>query len=138
MTEQDEALYFDSMCFSEAVVGINTTAMVESFVVRRPVLTIGSPEFRETQQGTLHFGELVSASSGALQAAGTLEEHVGQLRSTLEHPDRLRAEIDRFLLTFVRPRGLDRSATAILADAIEELGGGPVPSQQTPRVAVAS
>jgi hypothetical protein len=124
MTEQDEAFYFDSMRFSEAVVGINTTAMVESFVVRRPVLTIRSPEFRETQQGTLHFGELVSASGGALQVAGTLDEHVGQLRSTLEHPEGLQAEIDRFLLTFVRPRGLDRSATAILADAIEDLAGG--------------
>src|SRR5262249_17944804 len=60
MTEQDEALYYDSIHFSDAVVGINTTAMVESFVARRPVLTIRSPEFRETQQGTLHFGELVS------------------------------------------------------------------------------
>jgi hypothetical protein len=139
MTERDETLYFDSMHFSDAVVGINTTAMVESFVSRRPVLTIRSPEFLETQQATLHFGELVSASGGALQVAGTLDEHLVQLRSTIEQPERLRAEIDRFLLTFVRPHGLERSATSILADAIEELGGaGPVVSRPPAQIPVAT
>jgi hypothetical protein len=121
MTERDEALYFDSIQFSEAVVGINTTAMVESFIARRPVLTIRSSEFCETQEGTLHFGELVSASGGALQAAATLDEHLGQLRSTIQQPESFRGAIDRFLLTFVRPRGLDLPATPILAQGIEEL-----------------
>jgi hypothetical protein len=121
MTEQDEALYFDSMHFSEAVVGINTTAMVESFVARRPVLTIRSPEFRETQQGTLHFGELVSASGGALQSAATLDEHLAQLRAAVEAPVRCREDIDSFLRIFVRPHGLETPVTPRLAEAIEEL-----------------
>ena len=123
MTEEDEALYFDSMHFSEAVVGINTTAMVESFVARRPVLTIHSPEFRETQEGTLHFGELASTSGGALQHAATLDEHLRQLRTTLEQPGALGEAIESFLATFVRPHGLDRPATPILATAIEDLAG---------------
>jgi hypothetical protein len=122
MSEQDEALYYDSIHFSAAVVGINTTAMVESFIQRRPVLTIRAPEFRETQEGTLHFRQLLPASGGALQAASTLEEHLPQLRSAIERPERQREPIESFLRTFVRPHGLDRPATPILVDAIEELG----------------
>jgi hypothetical protein len=123
MSSEDEALYYDSIHFASAVVGINTSAMVESFIQRRPVLTIRASEFRDTQDGTLHFRHLLSASGGALQTATTFEEHLGQLRSTLEQPDRHRDEIDSFLHTFVRPHGLDRPATPVLADAIEALAG---------------
>ena len=122
MSSEDEALYYDSIHFAAAVVGINTSAMVESFVQRRPVLTILAPEFRDTQDGTLHFRHLLTASGSALQSATTLEEHIGQLRSALEQPDRRRAKIESFLRTFVRPQGLKRPATPILVDAIEELG----------------
>ena len=122
MTEADEALYFDSVHHAAAVVGINTSAMVESFVQRKPVLTIRAADFRESQDGTLHFGELRTAAGGALQAASALDEHVAQLRATLEDPGRLAAGIEEFLRVFVRPLGLDRPATPILADAIEALG----------------
>jgi len=121
MSDEDEALYFDSIHFSSAVVGINTTAMVESFIQRRPVLTIRTREFRETQEGTLHFRHLVSGGDGALQVAATIEEHFAQLRDAVEHPENHRQAIESFLLAFVRPHGLERPATPILADAIEDL-----------------
>jgi hypothetical protein len=121
MTDADEAFYFHSLHFSEAVVGINTTAMVEAFVVRRPVLTITSHEFRETQEATLHFGNLRSAAGGALQQAATIEDHLEQLRATLDSPESYRDGIEGFLRTFVRPRGLDRSATEILCEELERL-----------------
>jgi hypothetical protein len=85
------------------------------------VLTIRDGAFREAQEGTLHFRELLEAGGGALQTASSLEAHVAQIRETLEDPERVRPEIDAFLRTFVRPHGLDRPATPILADAIEAL-----------------
>jgi hypothetical protein len=124
MTEADDALYFDSVHHAAAVVGINTSAMVESFIQRKPVLTIRAADFRETQDGTLHFGELRTAAGGALQAASSLGEHVTQLRATLVDPASLVAGIDDFLRVFVRPLGLDRPATPLLADAIEALASG--------------
>jgi hypothetical protein len=136
MSTADDALYYDSIHFAAAVVGINTTAMVESFIQRRPVLTIRAPEFRETQEGTLHFRELLSAGGGALQVASTSDEHLGQLRAAVEQPERHRDAIESFLLTFVRPHGLDRPATPILADAIAELASlrpAPARSQRRPR-----
>jgi hypothetical protein len=122
MSEEDEALYYDSIHFSSAVVGINTTAMVEAFIQRRPVLTIRTREFRQTQEGTLHFRHLL-AGGGALQVASTMDEHLAQLQEAVAHPERCQEAIESFLLAFVRPHGLDRPATPIVADAIEELAG---------------
>ena len=121
MTPEDDALYYDSINAASAVVGINTSAMVESFIQRRPVLTVRASEFRETQEGTLHFRHLSSAGGGALQAADTLEEHAAQLRAVLDDPAARRDAIESFLRVFVRPRGLDRPATEILADELEAL-----------------
>ena len=103
MSRSDEDLYFDSIHHSSAVVGINTTAMVESFIQRRPVLTIRAREFRSTQEGTVHFRHLASAQEGALQIAATMDEHLAQLHSALQHPEQLRPAIDGFLLLGVRP-----------------------------------
>jgi hypothetical protein len=121
MSAKDRELYYDTIHFSSAVVGINTTAMVESFIQRRPVLTVREPEFRETQEGTLHFGNLRAAAGAALQIASSVDEHLSQLRAALEHPDRYREGTEAFLRTFVRPRGLGRPATEVLADEIEAL-----------------
>jgi hypothetical protein len=121
MSAEDEALYYDSIHFAATVVGINTSAMVESFIQRRPVLAISAPEFHGTQEGTLHFRYLLPESGGAVQHAGTLEEHFRQLRAAIEEPDRHRAAIESFLRAFVRPHGLEAPATPILVDAIEEL-----------------
>jgi hypothetical protein len=121
MSETDEALYFDSIHHAAAVVGINTSAIIESLVQRRPVLTIRATEFAETQEGTIHFHYLVPEGGGCVRAAADIPAHLGQLREVLADPEAEREAIERFLLAFVRPHGLDRPATPILADAIEEL-----------------
>lgn len=121
MEPDDEALYFDSIHHAAAVVGINTSAMIESFVQRRPVLTIRDPVFRETQEQSHHFRYLLPAAGGALQAADSLDEHLTQLAGTLAEPERSREQIDRFVGSFLRPHGLERPATPILVEAIEAL-----------------
>jgi hypothetical protein len=119
MTGQDDALYFDTIHHALAVVGINTSAMVEAFIQRKAVLTIGDAAFAETQAGTPHFKELRAAAGPALAMAGSIEEHLDQLRAVLDDPAGAAAGAEAFLLAFVRPHGLDRPATPIVADAIE-------------------
>jgi hypothetical protein len=119
--------YFDSLYHSDAVVGINSTAQIESAIVGRPVHTILADEFKETQQGTLHFHYLKADEFGLLHVARTFDEHAEQLEASL------RGEGDdgrnqRFLKRFVRPLGLDRSASGLVADAIEDLGYSPAPA----------
>jgi hypothetical protein len=113
--------YFDSIYHSAAVVGINTSAQIESAVVGRPVHTVLADEFRETQQGTLHFQYL---KDGHLHVGRTLEEHLDQLEESLRgREDDGRNE--RFLRTFVRPLGLDVAATPLYVETLEEFGGQP-------------
>ncbi len=121
--------YFDSIYHASAVVGINTTAQIESAIVGRPVHTVLADEFRDTQEGTLHFRYLEADGFGLLHVGRTWDEHAAQLEASIrgEGDD---GRNERFLRRFVRPLGLDRPATPLLADAIEELGARPAPAPE--------
>lgn len=121
VNEQDRADYFDSLYHSAAVVGVNTSAMIEAAIVRRTVHTVLAPEFADTQGGTLHFRYLLPENGGFLRVATDLGEHIRQLADTLADPERNRAALERFVASFIRPHGLGRPATPILADALERL-----------------
>src|SRR5207253_7118830 len=106
LDESSRRNYFDSIFHSAAVVGINTSAQIESAIVGRPVHTVLADEFRETQQGTLHFHYLKADEFGHLLVGRTMEEHLAQLETSLEgRGDEERNE--RFLRRFVRPLGRD-------------------------------
>jgi hypothetical protein len=122
---QAKADYFDSMYHCMGVVGLNTSGLIESAIVRRPVFTVLLPEFEWGQEGTLHFHYLKSENGGPLIAARTFEEHFEQLSTTLR--DWRGDERDGFLVRFVRPHGLERAATPILVGALEEQVAAPAP-----------
>src|SRR4029453_12795908 len=114
--------YFDSMYHSVAAVGINTSAQIESGIVGRPVFSVRVAEYAGTQEGTLHFHYLLHESGRLLHMAGSLDEHVQALSGALDRSDEDERKLKAFVQGFVRPAGLDRPATPILAEGIEELG----------------
>jgi hypothetical protein len=119
--------YFDSIHHSAAVVGVNTSAQIESAIVGRGVHTLLAPEFRATQEGTLHFRHLRDVNGGLLHVAADLGEHVAQLEAAIARPDAAAGRCRQFVEAFVRPHGLDRPATPRLVDAIETVAArGPV------------
>ena len=111
--------FYDSIAHSAAVIGINTTAMIEAAIVGKSVLTILEPEFG--QEGTLHFHHLLEENGGFLHTAASFDEHLVQLRRVLDEGEEDAARRRRFVESFVRPRGLDSPATPIFVDAVEEL-----------------
>ncbi|HEY2945672.1 MAG TPA: hypothetical protein VGN09_24785, partial [Vicinamibacteria bacterium] len=114
---QAKADYYDSIHHSAAVVGVNTSALIEAAIVGRSVYTWLADEFRDTQEGTLHFHHLLEAGGGVLHVADTFEEHAAQLARALSEAGR---ESNRaFLEAFVRPRGLEVPATPLLVEAVE-------------------
>jgi hypothetical protein len=115
------AEFFDSLAHSAAVVGINTSALLEAAILGKSVLVPLAPEFAGTQAGTLHFRYLLHANGGFLHVASTLDEHADQLAAALEHGDDRADQTRRFVESFLRPHGLDRPAAPILADEIERL-----------------
>jgi hypothetical protein len=119
--------FFDSLHHSAAVVGINTSAMIEAAIVGRPVCSLLTPEFSGTQEGTIHFHHLLPDNGGFLRLAATLDEHVAQLAHCLANPEAMRQETARFVRSFVRPHGIDRPATPAFADAVERAAAAPRP-----------
>jgi hypothetical protein len=112
--------YFDSMYYSAAVVGLNTSAFIEAAVVGRPVHTVLLPEISgANQEGTLHFHYLLEVNGGLLHVSRSLDEHVRALGETLTGAGRRDPRSDRFVEAFVRPHGRNESGTQRFADAVE-------------------
>jgi hypothetical protein len=117
--------YFESLYYSAAVVGITTSAFLEAAVVGRPVMSFSSEDLHQEQEGSLHFRHLVDADHGLLTMAASLEEHGQQLASVLTGPlTDVLARQRRFVNAFVRPRGMEVSATEVVAATLERLGDG--------------
>jgi hypothetical protein len=123
--------FYDSLYHSAAVVGINTSAMIEAAIVGRPVCSLLAAEFSGTQEGTIHFHHLLPQNGGFLRLADGLEQHVAQLAACLRDPDATMRESRRFVASFIRPHGIDRPATPIVADAVEQVAAGPAPAGGT-------
>jgi hypothetical protein len=117
---QARADFVDTLAHSAAVVGINTTAMIEAAILGKSVLTVLVPKFK--QETTLHFHYLLAENGGFLHVGADLDEHAGQLAAVLDEDDEGAAQRRDFVEAFVRPGGVDRSAAPLGAAAIEELG----------------
>ncbi len=122
------ASFFDSLYFATAVVGVNTSAMVEAAILGKPVLSLLTEEFAATQKGTLHFHYLLPENGGFLRIASSLDEHVTQLVDAIRNPDVSRAQTQAFVQAFLRPQGLDVPCTPLLADALERAADQPRPA----------
>ena len=112
--------YYDSMYHAHAVVGVNTSALIESGIVGRLVYSFHVPELSGTQEGTLHFQHL--KNGGLLRLAATLDEHVAQLARSFASAEEDRARVRGFIELFVRPHGLDQPAAPLVVQAVEAQG----------------
>jgi hypothetical protein len=124
------AEFYDSIAHSAGVVGANTSAMIEAAIAGKPVYTLLAPEFNQTE--TIHFHYLRAEQGGFLHVAETMEEHLGQLASGLDHEAEESDRARSFVAEFVRPGGIGRSAAAIYADGVEELASLPAPEPARP------
>lgn len=112
---------YDSLHYSAAVVGINTSAMIEAAILGKPVLSIMTEDFAGTQEGTLHFRYLLPENGGFLRVASTLTQHASQLAEVLRDPGLTRERTLTFVNRFLRPHGMSLPCTPILADTLERV-----------------
>lgn len=122
--------YFDSMFHATAVVGLNTSALIEAAVVGRPVLTVLLDQFYGNQEGTLHFRYLLREPA-LLRAARDLAAHAAELELVVSGRDPDPGRSARFVGRFVRPGPADVRATDLAVAAIE---GAHVPVPAAPAV----
>ena len=121
LSDAEVEAFRQAMLASSAVVGINTTAMIEAAILRRPVFTVRDAAFHHSQQQTLHFEYLSSEQDGCAIVGHSLSEHIRQLEAVLTGRGPGLAAADRFVERFVRPRGIHARATGHLCDAIERV-----------------
>ena len=125
-------LFRSSLFYSAAIVGINTSAMIEAAILERPVLSLLTPDFAGTQAGTVHFRYLLPENGGFLRVAASFAEHIDQLAAVLRAPQETAAQLRGFVDTFIRPHGRAAASTPLLADALERAGRLPVqPERET-------
>ncbi|HJN47315.1 MAG TPA: helicase associated domain-containing protein [Acidobacteriota bacterium] len=119
--DRDRREYFDSLYYAAVVVGVNTTAMIEAAIVDRPVRTIRTDDFRETQGGTLHFHYLLEKRDGFVKSADGFDEHLAQLAEALANPRTSHSRNAAFTRSFIRPHGPSTPCTPIMSRQIEVL-----------------
>lgn len=120
VTKESSANFYDSMYHSAAIVGVNTSAMIEAGILGKPVYTILDPLFQGTQEGTLHFRHLVNG--GLLRLSNNFAEYFQQLDAMFTDGNDLYSNrINNFIKDFIRPHGLEVSCTPLLVDAIEKM-----------------
>jgi hypothetical protein len=123
LDDESRADYYDSMHHSAAVVGLNTSALVEAAILDRPVYTVLTPAFRDNQEGTFHFHYLLTIGSGFLRATRDLDAHARSLAGAFDgSPSGNR----QFVEAFIRPHG--RPATDVFVEAVERLAAAPRPA----------
>lgn len=113
--------FFHSLYFSDAVVGVNTSAQIESAIVGRPVFTVTGARYAGTQEGTLHFRLLREAGGGLLHVASSFDKHVAQVCAALANIDEARARSRAFVRAFVRPVDAERAAGEVFAELVERV-----------------
>jgi hypothetical protein len=110
--------YFDSLYHATAVVGLNTSALIEAAILGKRCITFVTDETRATQDGTLHFAYLRTEHGGPLVVAEGMEPHLAHLEqalSTQPEPDWNK----KFVTSFVRPHGLEFDAAPLVCDDLE-------------------
>jgi len=113
--------YFNSLHYSAAVVGLNTSAFLEAAIVGRPVYATLLPEHYENQEGTIHFHYLLHVGGGLIHSSKTMGEHAAQLNGCLKADSRESERSHRFVEAFIRPHGRGTPSTPVFADAVEGL-----------------
>jgi hypothetical protein len=91
------------------------------------VHTILVPEFQHSQEGTVHFRYLLNGPARLLRAAASLDEHARDLAGVLEGRDPDPDRSARFVGSFVRPCGIETSATEHFVNALERVAAQPAP-----------
>jgi hypothetical protein len=116
----DQGLY-DSLHHSAALVGLNTSAMLEASIAERAVCTVLAPDFTGGQEQTLHFHYLRQENGGPVIVARDFDEHRQHLAAVLRDPAAAEQRAKKFVGKFIRPQGRTRRVDRIVVRELEQM-----------------
>lgn len=112
-------LFYDSLFYSVAAVGINTSGFIDAIIAGKPVVAISLPEYAPIQEDLRYFKDLID--SGAIALARDLDQLQMQLKNILDGRDVYKDKRANFVQKFIRPRGPAISAGEEAAHEILKL-----------------
>lgn len=117
----DEQDLFDTIHHADACFGINTSALLEASLQRKPILTIRDPKVAAGQEGTPHFAYLTSVGGGVFYLSDLFQDHLADLGKCLRRPVGEPDErADRFTKAFLDPPHGNAECTDDLVAAIDK------------------
>ncbi|MEG3581590.1 MAG: hypothetical protein VX359_01290 [Chloroflexota bacterium] len=120
-TSDAKRLMVETMSYSSATVGINTTAMIDSIILGTPSVTLLKKEFDLGQSLTQHFENLRKTkifpeAINESDASDILEKIIGDPQNFKE-----KQEFQEFISNFCRPEGIGISAGKVSSELIISL-----------------
>lgn len=116
--DRDVRDFFLSVELSRCLVGINTSAMLESVIKGKHVIAYCDDQYEATQVGSMHFRHLMD--SEALEMVHGEQELFNALKRVFDGHDAYESRRERFVKEFIRPNGKNISAGEIQAQKIIE------------------
>lgn len=108
--------YYHSIVHAAAVVGVNTSAFLDAAVLGKPCLTILTERYREVQEQLGHFYHLLNGDF--LDVVRENDQAAEAIAGFMKGIDPKEGDRRRFVQDFLRPMGIDKPATPVMADAI--------------------
>ncbi len=116
-TPEARSNFFDSLYFSLAAFGVNTTAFLEAAISDKPCVTAITEHYRRTQVESAHFKHLLRADF--IEIARGFDQVANLLTAIQSGADSKAGNRRRFVREFIRPYGLDVPAANLMAQVIE-------------------
>lgn len=114
--------FYNLVQHSVAVMGVNTSAMVDAVIMGKKVYCLLLDEYRKTQQDALHFKTL--RDSGAFTIISDIPYIREALIRDLKNPASSHEFNADFIKRYIRPKGVKISAGEICARAIVKIACG--------------
>lgn len=114
----EKELYLSLLVSVDAVVGINTSGMIDSVILDRPTIGLLVTKYKLTQSETVHFKHLVESDALSLVKP---DGFARELKNIINGNDKHKVQRRRFVKRFIRPLGLSRSAGENVVFEIEKL-----------------
>lgn len=118
-SEESLQLFYDSLYYAEATIGVNTSGMIDAAIAGKPGMAILTREYALTQSEAVHFQYLIEGD--VLEILHAPEEFPAAISRILAGHDAHKDQRKRFIGSFIRPNGILTTAGEIAAQRIEKL-----------------
>ena len=115
-------LMFESIYHSSCVIGLNTTAMIETAIIGKPCFSIIVDNYSNTQEKSGHFHHLTEA--GFMHSTRTMEELAARISAAVDGQDDCKEAREKFIVSFIRPGGRNVNSSMVMQNCLEQLAKG--------------